>query len=93
MKQTGINIRRIMDERGFTVKDIQKYLGLGSVQSVYHWLNGISLPTLDHLYALSGLFCLPIDDLLQGNRIKFVREENITQQLRFMIYYNRFRAA
>ena len=42
-KQTGINLRRIMDECGFTVKDVQQYLRLGSIQSVYHWLNGISL--------------------------------------------------
>ena len=40
-KKTGINLRRIMDERGLTVKDVQQYLGLGSVQSVYHWLNGL----------------------------------------------------
>ena len=33
-RDTGVNLRRIMDERGFTVKDIQQYLKLGSVQSV-----------------------------------------------------------
>lgn len=44
-KKTGINLRRLMDERGLTVKDIQHYLKLGSVQSVHHWLNGISMPT------------------------------------------------
>lgn len=38
-QETGINLRRIMDERGMTVKDVQKYLELGSVQSIYHWLN------------------------------------------------------
>ena len=36
-KKTGIRLRRIMDERGFTVKDVQQYLELASVQSVYHW--------------------------------------------------------
>ena len=55
-KQTGINLRRIMDECGFTVKDVQQYLRLGSIQSVYHWLNGISMPSVDNLYALSYLF-------------------------------------
>ena len=54
-KQTGINLRRIMDECGFTVKDVQQYLRLGSIQSVYHWLNGISMPSVDNLYALSYL--------------------------------------
>ena len=70
-KRTGIHLRRIMDERGLSVKDIKDYLGLSSVQSVYHWLNGISLPTIDNLYALSELFQMPMDDMLCGNmRIK-----------------------
>lgn len=67
-RATGINLRKIMDQRGITVKDVQKYLGLGSVQSVYHWLNGISMPTIDNLYALSELFNLSIDALVRGNR-------------------------
>lgn len=31
-RKTGINIRRIMDMRGLTVKDVQEYLELGSVR-------------------------------------------------------------
>lgn len=42
-KRTEIHLRRLMDERGLSVKDVQQYLGLGSVQSVYHWLNGLLL--------------------------------------------------
>lgn len=67
-KKTGIHLRRIMDERALSVKDVQEYLGLGSVQSVYHWLNGISMPTIDNLYALSELFQLPVDEMLCGTR-------------------------
>ncbi len=67
-KETGIHLRKIMDERGIAVRDVQEYLGLGSVQSVYHWLNGLSMPTIDNLYALSELFGLPIDEMVRGNR-------------------------
>ena len=67
-KKTGIHLRRIMDSKGMSVKDVQQYLGLGSVQSVYHWLNGISLPTVDNMYALSELFQMPVDEMLRGNR-------------------------
>lgn len=67
-KKTGIQLRRIMDERELSVKDVQQYLRLGSVQSVYHWLNGLSMPTIDNLYALSELFQMPVDDMLCGNR-------------------------
>ncbi len=67
-KETGINLRRIMDRRGLSVKDIQQYLGLDSVQSIYHWLNGLSMPTLDNLYSLSTLFQVTLDELVCGNR-------------------------
>ncbi len=66
--ETGKNLKRIIRERGYSVKDIQGYLNLGTVQSIYHWLDGKSLPTIDHLYALSDLFKLPIDSLICGNR-------------------------
>lgn len=67
-RETGINLRRIMDIRGITPKDVQEYLGLGCVQSVYRWLDGINMPTIDNLYALSELFQVPIDAIVRGNR-------------------------
>lgn len=95
-KKTGINLRLMMDERGLTVKDVQQYLKLGSVQSVYHWLNGISLPTVDNLYALSYLFQVPIDDMICGNRRRIYTGENHAQIRRLCAYYdkiNEIRAA
>lgn len=95
-KKTGIKLRRIMDERDLAVKDVQQYLGLGSVQSVYHWLNGLSLPTVDNLYALSYLFQVPVDDMLCGNRRRIYAGENQTQRGRLCAYYdkiNEIRAA
>lgn len=67
LKETGKNLRKIMREQDVTVKEVQHYLGLGSVQSIYHWLNGISLPSIDNLYALSVLFDLSMDELVCGN--------------------------
>ena len=67
-RETGVNLRRIMDMRGITPKDVQEYLGLGCVQSVYRWLDGINMPTIDNLYALSELFQVPIDAIVRGNR-------------------------
>ena len=40
MVMTGQNIKRIMISKGYTVKDIQTYLKLSSVQSIYHWFDG-----------------------------------------------------
>ena len=30
-------------------KDVQMYLGLACVQTVYRWLEGINIPRVDHL--------------------------------------------
>ena len=44
--KTGQQIRLLMEKRGVTVKDVKDALSLACVQSVYHWLDGQSMPTL-----------------------------------------------
>lgn len=75
-RMTGRRIRRLMDARGISVKDVQQYLGLACVQSVYHWLDGSSMPTLDNIYALSELLQEPVDTMLCGNR-RFKKPESL----------------
>ena len=57
LKETGINLRRIMDKRGVSAKDIQEYLNLASVQSVYNWCNGINMPTWQDTHVVA-LWCI-----------------------------------
>ena len=68
VQKTGQNIKRMMLAHGMTVKEVQEYLGLSAPQSIYHWFDGKSLPTVDNLYALSELFCTPVDMLICGSR-------------------------
>lgn len=79
-RETGVNLRRIMDMRGISVKEVQQYLELGSVQSIYHWINGISMPSIDNLYALSELFQVPIDAMVCGNRAPIVPDSCLELQ-------------
>ena len=62
--KTGNTLKRIMQQYGMTARDVQEYLNLACVQSVYRWMTGISIPTIDNLYALSQLFHLPIDSFV-----------------------------
>ncbi len=87
MKATGRHIRRIMNQRKFTVKDVQEYLNLSSVQSIYHWLNGQSMPTVDNLYALSELFQLPVDAMIVGNRKNYMLFSDKPFYRRAYVYY------
>ena len=86
-RETGINLRRIMDKRGVTIKEVQKYLGLASEQSVYAWLNGRNMPSIDNLYALSELLKVSVDTLIRGNRVLWKTENRRKQRL--SVYYKK----
>ena len=90
-RKTGIQLRKLMADKGLSVKDVQQYLGLGSVQSVYHWLNGISLPNVDNLYALSELFQVSMDEMLCGNRKRNIYQLKTPREKRLYAYYVEFK--
>ena len=64
MKQTGILLKEAIENAGYTVKDIQKILHLSCPQPIYRWFKGIILPSVDHLYVLSRLLKIHMEDLL-----------------------------
>ena len=66
-KRTGERIRALMKQCGFTVENIRAYLQLGSVQSIYHWIEGKTIPSTYNLYSLAVLFGTTIDEVLRGN--------------------------
>ena len=67
-RKTGINIKKMMQEKHITPNDIVEYLHLSCVQTVYRWFEGTNLPSVDNLYALSLLLRVSIDDLVVGTR-------------------------
>lgn len=85
--KTGQQIRLLMERRGITVRDVRDALSLGCVQSVYHWLDGQSMPTLDNLYALSELLKVPMDMLVRGNRQYDPGKNILPGAERLMRYY------
>lgn len=90
-RATGVNLRKIMDERGIEVKDVKEYLNLGSIQSVYNWFNGLNMPTIDNLYALSTLFQIPIDEIVCGNRKAILPNPIVIESARDRRLYHYYR--
>lgn len=39
-KKLGSTLKRYMQDRGLTARDVQEYLGLACVQTVYRWTAG-----------------------------------------------------
>jgi len=66
-KATGQNIKNLMRARGLVVKDVQEYLKLVSPQSIYHWFEGRSVPSVDNVYALSRLLNVSMDAIICGD--------------------------
>lgn len=61
---TGINILRMRQKAGLTVKDLQKVFGFSTPQAIYKWQRGTAMPTVDNLVVLAAVFGVAIDDIL-----------------------------
>lgn len=61
---TGRNIHRLRVLNDLSVADVQQFFGFDSPQAIYLWQQGKSIPTTDHLLALSHLFCVTMNDIL-----------------------------
>ena len=64
MKKTGENIKRLREDRGISVREIQEFLGLEGPQAIYHWQNGVAVPSVDNLLAISHLFGVTMNEIL-----------------------------
>ena len=64
LELTGIKLKMFIKKAGYDVKFIQNYLQLSCPQPIYRWFKGKSLPSVDHLFALSYLLGVHMDELL-----------------------------
>ena len=64
MKLTGKNIASLREQRGISVRELQRMLGLATPQAVYKWQRGETLPSMENLAALSRIFGVSMDEIL-----------------------------
>lgn len=64
VQETGKQLRAQCDRRQVTPKELQEFLGLAAVQSVYGWFQGKALPSLDNFYALSCYLGIRMEELV-----------------------------
>ena len=63
-RMTGRKINNLMFEKGISVLRLQDMMELESAQSIYKWLAGETLPTVDKLVKLSQIFGCTIDEIV-----------------------------
>lgn len=64
MKKTGLNINQKITGKNISVKEVSELLGFSSTRSVYKWLSGQTLPSLDSLLILSEILGTTMDELI-----------------------------
>ena len=62
--ETGKQIKRLLLENGYTIREIQGAFGFENPQAIYKWISGKSLPSLDNFIILSRLLHTSIEDIL-----------------------------
>ena len=76
---TGQNIKNLMEQKGYKVRQVQEAMGFENPQAVYKWLKGKSLPSLDSLLVLCKLFNVSIEEILvtDGDFARYKRFLNL----------------
>lgn len=60
---TGNRIKQLRKERGYTVEELAELMSFESVQAVYKWQRGDSMPSMDNLVILSGILNVSLDEI------------------------------
>ena len=94
MQRTGRKLKHMIESAGYTPRIIQEYLHLSCVQPIYRWYKGKILPSVDHLFMLSELLNVHMEDLLvKKNAVPVIYdiEQCYAQaaQKRFIAYYKK----
>ncbi len=63
-EETGKRIKQMMQEHGYSVRDIQEAMGFENPQAIYKWLSGKSLPNLDNFLILSKILHTSMEEIL-----------------------------
>ena len=64
MEETGANIRRLVKESGYSVRDIMAITGISTEQAVYKWFRGESIPAIETMLILCNALGIEITELL-----------------------------
>ena len=94
MQRTGIKLKNMLESVGYTPRMIQDYLHLSCEQPIYRWYKGAILPSVDHLFMLSELLNVHMEEFLVKKNVVSVIydiEQHYSQvaQQRFMTYYKK----
>lgn len=67
MAATGANIKALIKARGLKIDDIRKVYGFNTPQSIFKWMRGEAMPSVDNLVILAHVLGVTIDNIIITN--------------------------
>ena len=64
MTATGSNIKTLIKAKGIKVTELQNILGFNTPQSIFKWMRGESIPSIDNLVILAHILNVTIDEII-----------------------------
>jgi transcriptional regulator with XRE-family HTH domain len=64
MAATGANIKALMKAKGLKVSEVQNMYGFNTPQSIFKWMRGDMMPSLDNLVVLAYILDTTIDKIV-----------------------------
>ena len=64
MTATGSNIKSLIKANGLKVAEIQAIYGFNTPQSIFKWMRGEAIPSIDNLVILAHILGVTIDKLI-----------------------------
>lgn len=66
---SAATIKRLRQEEGLTVNDLQETLGFETLYSIYRWKKGDTVPSVDNLVILLDVFDVAMDEIVVRRKI------------------------
>ena len=63
-KEIGRRLRYYRKNAKLSADEVRRYLSLGSVQAIYKWENGVTIPAVDNFLALMELYGVERFDMI-----------------------------
>lgn len=64
LEATGANIKALIKANGLKVSEIQTICGFNTPQSIFKWMRGAALPSVDNLVILAHILNVTIDQIV-----------------------------
>lgn len=71
---TGRRLYNAIIESGHTVRELQEMLQFACPQSIYRWIRGKTLPSLENLYRISKYLKIPMEELIISEDVIITEE-------------------